>query len=89
VRETDEQIKRLELCLERVGDSPSTPKNLATGTAAAFQGALHGMLSDEVIKDTLTGFAVEHSEIAYRHDREVDGSAHGPSRTEVHAAHER
>jgi len=63
-RETDEQIKRLERCLERLGDSPSTLKNLATRTAAAFQGALHGMVSDEVIKDTLTGFTFEHFEIA-------------------------
>jgi ferritin-like metal-binding protein YciE len=63
-RETDEQIKRLERCLERVGDSPSMFKNLATRTAAAFQGALHGMVSDEVIKDTLTGFTFEHFEIA-------------------------
>jgi ferritin-like metal-binding protein YciE len=62
--ETDEQIKRLERCLERVGDSPSTLKTLATRTAAAFQGALHGMVSDEVIKDTLTGFTFEHFEIA-------------------------
>jgi ferritin-like metal-binding protein YciE len=63
-RETDEQIKRLERCLAQVGDSPSTFKNLATRTAAAFQGAMHGMVSDEVIKDTLTGFAFEHFEIA-------------------------
>jgi ferritin-like metal-binding protein YciE len=63
-RETDKQIKRLERCLEQVGDSPSTLKNLATRTAAAFQGAMHGMVSDEVIKDTLTGFAFEHFEIA-------------------------
>jgi ferritin-like metal-binding protein YciE len=61
--ETDEQLRRLERCLEPVGDTPSMFKNLATRTAAAFQGALRGMVSDEVIKDTLTGFTFEHFEI--------------------------
>jgi ferritin-like metal-binding protein YciE len=66
-RETDEQIRRLERCLERVGDAPSTFKNLATRTIRALQSALHGMTSDEVIKDTLTGYTFEHFEIgAYR-----------------------
>jgi ferritin-like metal-binding protein YciE len=62
--ETDEQIERLERCLKQLNDSPSTLKNLATRTAAALQGALHDMVSDEIIKDTLTGFAFEHFEIA-------------------------
>jgi ferritin-like metal-binding protein YciE len=62
--ETDEQIKRLERCLERLGQSPSTVKNLATRTIGALQSAVHGMVSDEVIKDTLTGFTFEHFEIA-------------------------
>jgi ferritin-like metal-binding protein YciE len=62
--ETDEQIKRLERCLERLGDSPSMFKNLATRTVGALQSALHGMAFDEVIKDTLTGFTFEHFEIA-------------------------
>jgi ferritin-like metal-binding protein YciE len=62
--ETDDQLQRLERCLEKFGDSPSTLKNLATRTSAAVQGAVHGSVSDEVIKDTLSGYAFEHFEMA-------------------------
>jgi ferritin-like metal-binding protein YciE len=85
--ETDEQIKRLERCFERLDDSPSTLKNIATRTAAAFQGALHGMVSDEVIKDTLTGFTFEHFEIAAYRQLIAWPTALGNARSSTPCAH--
>jgi ferritin-like metal-binding protein YciE len=66
--ETRRHVARLEQCLSDLGESPSTLKNLGTRLAGNIQAMVHGMTSDEVIKDTLAGYAFEHFEIAsYRH----------------------
>jgi ferritin-like metal-binding protein YciE len=66
--ETRRQVGRLEQCLNDLGESPSSLKNLGTRLAGNVQSMIHGMTSDEVIKDTLAGYAFEHLEIAsYRH----------------------
>jgi ferritin-like metal-binding protein YciE len=62
--ETKTQLERLERALHLLGEEPSTLKNLAMRTAANFQGLMHGAVTDEVIKDSITGFAFEHFEIA-------------------------
>ena len=64
VRETEMQIDRLRQCLEMIGESPSSLKELGTRTMAAFQSMIQGAASDAPIKDTLTSYAFEHFEIA-------------------------
>ena len=64
MHETEMQISRLERALQIVGEQPSTLKNLATRAAAGVQGMMHGAVSDEILKDTLSSYAFEHFEIA-------------------------
>ena len=63
-KETEEQIVRLDEALGIVGQQPSKLKNLATRTAGTIQGTIHGLVSDEIIKDILATYAFEHLEIA-------------------------
>ena len=63
-RETEAQIERLRQCLEMIGESPSTLKELGTRAMAAIQSMASSASTDEPIKDTLTGYAFEHFEIA-------------------------
>ena len=64
LRETENQIDRLRQCLEMIGESPSTLKKLGARTMGAMQSMVHATVTDEHIKDTLTGYGVEHLEIA-------------------------
>jgi ferritin-like metal-binding protein YciE len=63
-REIEVQIDRLRQCLEMAGESPSTLKGLGTRTVANLQGLMHSAVTDEVIKNALSGYAFEHFEIA-------------------------
>jgi ferritin-like metal-binding protein YciE len=68
LEETNQQIERLESCLNSIGEAPSTLKELATRTVGAVQNLVTWMTSDAVIKDSIAGYAFEHFEIAsYRH----------------------
>jgi ferritin-like metal-binding protein YciE len=51
-------------CLEDLGESPSTMKDTAMGLAQSLQMMVHSATSDEVLKNSFTGFAFEHFEIA-------------------------
>jgi ferritin-like metal-binding protein YciE len=63
VRETEGQRDRLERCLEKLGTGSSTLKDAALKAVANFQMLLHGMASDEVVKNVLASFAFEQFEI--------------------------
>jgi ferritin-like metal-binding protein YciE len=62
--ETKQQLKRLEDCLQRFDESPSTVKDtvLAFGSNIAAMG--HAMAGDEVLKNTFANSGLEHYEIA-------------------------
>jgi ferritin-like metal-binding protein YciE len=64
VRETEMQLDRLRQCLEMIGESPSTIKELGTRAMAAIQSMASAVSTDEPIKETLSGYAFEHFEIA-------------------------
>jgi ferritin-like metal-binding protein YciE len=62
--ETLSQQKLLEGCLDRLGSSPSTIKDLAARIAAMGQ-AVGGMtVSDEVVKGAMAGYVFEQFEVA-------------------------
>jgi ferritin-like metal-binding protein YciE len=61
---TRRQQEEVERCLERLGSSPSTFKEMATKTMATMQGALHAMSGDEVLKHALGSYAFENFEAA-------------------------
>ena len=62
--ETRWQREQLEGCLERLGTSPSTLKDI-TGKLMAFgESAVAMMSSDEVVKGAMGAYVFEHMEIA-------------------------
>ena len=64
LRETKEQLKRLEKCLEDLDSRPSTIKDtiMAFGSNIAAMG--HAMARDEVLKNTFANNTLENYEIA-------------------------
>src|SRR3954452_18897798 len=64
LEETKSQIRRIEQCLDQVGESASTMKD----TALSFLGNLaalgHAAAADEILKNTFANNAFEHYEIA-------------------------
>ncbi|MDU4253464.1 ferritin-like domain-containing protein [Pseudomonas sp.] len=64
LEETRGQQRLLEGCLERLGSSPSTLKDIG-GKLMAFGQAMGGMtVSDEVVKGAMSGYVFENMEIA-------------------------
>ncbi|MFV3330994.1 ferritin-like domain-containing protein [Pseudomonas sp. NY15437] len=64
LEETRGQQRLIEGCLERLGSSPSTLKDLG-GKLMAFGQAVGGMtVSDEVVKGAMSGYVFENMEIA-------------------------
>lgn len=64
IEETRGQRELLESCLQRLGSSPSTLKDLS-GKVMAFGQAMAGMtVSDEVVKGAMSGYVFENMEIA-------------------------
>ena len=62
--ETEGQQRKLVECIERLGGSTSTLKDLA-GKLMAFGQAVGGMaMSDEVVKGAMSGYVFENLEIA-------------------------
>ncbi|EJW11597.1 Uncharacterized protein DUF892 [Rhodovulum sp. PH10] len=62
ISETQSQIERVEACIERVGTSTSTLKDLAGSAMATLQG-LGGMFAgDEVLKGAMVSYAFENLE---------------------------
>jgi ferritin-like metal-binding protein YciE len=62
--ETNEQLKRLEQCLEACGESNSTLKDVAQSVVANTMAMAHAVASDEILKNTFANNAFEHFEIA-------------------------
>jgi ferritin-like metal-binding protein YciE len=62
--ETNEQLKRLEDCLQACGESTSTLKDSAQSLLANTQAMMHAMAGDEILKNTFANNAFEHFEIA-------------------------
>ena len=67
LRETEAQAERLEACIERLGGSTSTIKDMAARMTAFGQALSGNVLGDEIIKGTLASYTFEHFEIgSYR-----------------------
>jgi len=64
LRETKEQLTRLEGILERLGESTSTIKDTVLSFGANLAAMGHAMASDEILKNALANNAFEHYEIA-------------------------
>ena len=64
IEETYGQQKLLRSCIERLGSSPSTIKDLSAKLVAFGQSVSGMMVSDEVVKGAMSGYVFEHMEIA-------------------------
>jgi ferritin-like metal-binding protein YciE len=64
LQETNQQLKRLEQCLEACGESTSTLKDTVQSVAANATAMAHSMAGDEILKNTFANNAFEHFEIA-------------------------
>jgi ferritin-like metal-binding protein YciE len=62
LQETNEQLKRLEQCLEACGETTSTLKDTAQSVMANAVAMTHAMAGDEILKNTNNAF--ENFEIA-------------------------
>ena len=62
--ETNAQIRRLEQCLDSLGESSSGLKDTAMSFAANMAAMGHAAASDEILKNTFANNAFEHYEIA-------------------------
>jgi ferritin-like metal-binding protein YciE len=61
--ETRRHREHVAECLETLGASPSTIKSAAGGFMGAMQGMSTGVFQDELIKNALADYAMEHFEI--------------------------
>ncbi len=64
LQETNEQLRRLEQCLEDCGESTSSLKDTTQSLAANMQAMMHSMAGDEILKNTFANEAFENFEIA-------------------------
>lgn len=64
LEETKQQKATLEQCLASLGEDTSALKDSAMKVAATVQGLMHGMASDEVLKNALASAAFEQFEAA-------------------------
>src|SRR3954469_9524818 len=64
LQETNQQLKRLEQCLEACGETSSSLKDTAQSVAANAMAVAHSMAGDEILKNTFANNAFEHFEIA-------------------------
>ncbi len=62
--ETEEQQRRLERILERMGESHSSLKDMALSLMGNVSAMGNAMAGDEIIKNTFANFAFENFEIA-------------------------
>ena len=64
LQETNEQLKRLEQCLDAWGETPSTLKDTVQSVMANVVAIANAMAGDEILKNTFTNNAFENFEIA-------------------------
>ena len=62
--ETREQIRRLDQCLDSLGESKSTVKDAAISFVGNMATMGHGVAGDAILKNTFADEAFEHYEIA-------------------------
>jgi len=59
LQETNEQLKRLEQCLEALGEGTSTLKDTAQSVLANVLAMTHAVAGDEILKNTFANNAFE------------------------------
>jgi ferritin-like metal-binding protein YciE len=64
LQETNEQLKRLEQCLDALGEGTSTLKDTAQSVMANVMAMTHTMAGDEILTNTFANNAFENFEIA-------------------------
>jgi ferritin-like metal-binding protein YciE len=64
LQETNEQLKRLEQCLEVLGEATSTLKDTAQSVMANVLAMTHVLAGEEILKNTFANNAFEDFEIA-------------------------
>lgn len=64
LRETNEQLNRLEKCLQACGESSSSLKDTTQSVMANMQAMAHSVAGDEILKNTFANNAFENFEIA-------------------------
>ncbi|MBF5080066.1 ferritin-like domain-containing protein (plasmid) [Paracoccus marcusii] len=64
IRETDNQMQRLEQILAEVDESHSSLKDAALSFTGSMAALTHSMASDEILKNSYANYAFEHFEIA-------------------------
>jgi ferritin-like metal-binding protein YciE len=64
LQETNEQLTRLEQCLEALGEATSTLKDTAQSVMANVLAMTHVLAGDEILKNTFANNAFENFEIA-------------------------
>jgi ferritin-like metal-binding protein YciE len=64
LNETNEQLRRLEQCLEACGESTSSLKDTTQSVMANVQAMMHATAGDEILKNTFANEAFENFEIA-------------------------
>lgn len=62
--ETRHHARRVEGCLHSLNATPSTAKDVAANFMGAMQGMSTAIFRDELVKNTLAEYAMEHFEIA-------------------------
>jgi ferritin-like metal-binding protein YciE len=64
LQETISQIHRLERCLDKLGETTSTLKDVALSFLGNMAAMGHATAADEILKNTFANNAFEHYEIA-------------------------
>jgi ferritin-like metal-binding protein YciE len=64
VEETRRHAELVKGCIERLGEEPSAAKTTLGGMVGAMQSVATGPFQDELVKNALSDYAVEHFEIA-------------------------
>ncbi|MGY4382475.1 ferritin-like metal-binding protein YciE [Bradyrhizobium sp. i1.3.6] len=64
LHETNEQLKRLERCLDACGESTSSLKDTTQSVMANMQAMAHAAAGDEILKNAFANNAFENFEIA-------------------------
>jgi len=62
--ETRSHARRVASCLEQLGATVSATKDIAAGVMGLAQGMTTGLFADELVKNALSEYAMEHFEIA-------------------------
>jgi ferritin-like metal-binding protein YciE len=62
--ETRQHLKRVEDCLERLGQSPSTLKDMTMSFGGNIAAITNAMAGDEILKNSFANAGFEHFEVA-------------------------